>query len=352
MRGIFQTPKSPPRDRVKPPHVQLIEDRFAGCLIGQALGDALGFLIEGCPGRQCDEFVREVVRPRRLPTERRGAFAFGQYSDDTQLARELVLSLVARQPFDAADYASRIASLFVEGRVVGRGRATEDAALRIASGIPWYAAGTPPPSAGNGSAMRAAPVGLLYADNPALMIQVAHLQSSITHKDLRCSAGSVAIAGAAALALNAEEIVVDDFCRQIAHWSRPFDEPTARFLEQLPSWMEQPKAAVLEQVRSTNREGTEDWGGISPFVTESVLWSLYAFLASPNDYWESVCTAIQVGGDVDTTAAMTGAIAGARSGLAGLPIEFASKLNDQGTWRYSDLIALGRSLAEIRVGLR
>jgi ADP-ribosylglycohydrolase len=42
-----------------------------------------------------------------------------------------------------------------------------------------------------------------------------------------------------------------------------------------------------------------------------VLWSLYSFLRSPEDYWETVCTAIAVGGDVDTTAAMAGAVSGA-----------------------------------------
>lgn len=267
---------------------------------------------------------------------------------DITLARELALSLIAHRQFEPADYASRIAALFVEQRIVGRGRATEEAARRVASGVPWYAAGTPPPSAGNGSAMRVAPVGLFYADNPTMMVQVAHTQSSITHKDPRCSAGSVVIAGATALALKSGPLVVDVFCRQLAAWARPFDGPMAVLLEQLPSWIGLPKSVVLERVQAVHREGIEDWGGISPFVTESVLWSLYAFLASPDDYWESICTAIEVGGDVDTTAAMTGAIAGARLGLAKLPQEFSSRLTDQGTWGYADLVALGRSFASVR----
>ncbi len=69
-------------DRLNTPS---IEDRFAGCLIGLALGDALGFLVEGHPGDHCFAFVRDVVRPGRLPTQRRDSFGFGQYSDDTQL---------------------------------------------------------------------------------------------------------------------------------------------------------------------------------------------------------------------------------------------------------------------------
>ena len=50
----------------------------------------------------------------------RGRYAFGQYSDDSQLARELVVSIVDRGKFDAVDYASRIAALFRENRIVGR----------------------------------------------------------------------------------------------------------------------------------------------------------------------------------------------------------------------------------------
>ena len=83
-------------------------------------------------------------------------------------------------------------------------------------------------------------------------------------------------------------------------------------------------------------------------MTESVLWSVYAFLASPDDYWEALCTALAVGGDVDTTGAMTGAIAGARSGLVRLSQECVSTLTERGTWGYSELVALGRGLVDIR----
>ena len=82
------------------------------------------------------------------------------------------------------------------------------------------------------------------------------------------------------------------------------------------------------------------WEGISPFVVASVAWSLYAFLRTPDDYWEAVLTAIAGGGDVDTTAAMTGAIAGARGGLAAVPDGLARRLNDRGTWTYDELVGL------------
>src|SRR5690606_8424863 len=121
-------------------------------------------------------YVRDLLRAGRADEVGRPPFAFGQYTDDSQLARELLQSVVARGGFDPADYAARIAAIFAEGRIVGRGRATQDAARRLAQGVPWQEAGAPPPNAGNGSAMRAGPVGLLCAHDPAALVRVARTQ--------------------------------------------------------------------------------------------------------------------------------------------------------------------------------
>jgi len=82
-------------------------------------------------------------------------------------------------------------------------------------------------------------------------------------------------------------------------------------------------------------------------VTSSVLWSLYAVLRSPADYWEVICTAIAVGGDVDTTAAMAGAISGAAVGLNGIPLEPARLVSDQGEWGYDRLVQLAHDLETV-----
>src|SRR4029077_13187569 len=125
-------------------------NKFGGCLIGQCLGDALGFIVEGQPTTACSSYVDDVVRTGNAPRLGRGRYPFGQYSDDSQLARELVLSIVDRGKFDAVDYAGRIAAIFREDRIVGRGLATQAAADRLIRGIPWNEAGAQPPSAGNG----------------------------------------------------------------------------------------------------------------------------------------------------------------------------------------------------------
>jgi ADP-ribosylglycohydrolase len=92
----------------------------------------------------------------------------------------------------------------------------------------------------------------------------------------------------------------------------------------------------------TEEESPEEGQGITPFVTSSVLWSLYSFLSSPENYWETICTAIAIGGDVDTTAAMAGAMSGAFLGVDAIPTNLARSLTDKGTWGLSELIDIAK----------
>jgi ADP-ribosylglycohydrolase len=182
-------------------------ERFSGCLIGQCLGDALGFPVEGQPPDVCRTYVRACLPAEQGQPKATLPAAVGQYTDDSQLARELVQSYVQIGRFDSGHYAVRIAAIFREERIVRRGRATTEAALRLISGVAWTQAGTAPLAAGNGSAMRAAPIGLMYWDDEERMIAAAHDQGRVTHQDPRCSAGAAAVAGAVALGLRGKMIV-------------------------------------------------------------------------------------------------------------------------------------------------
>jgi ADP-ribosylglycohydrolase len=327
-------------------------DQFSGCLIGQCLGDALGFPVEGSPPDICASYMEQLRTPtvqQALPKRRN--YASGQYTDDSQLARELMVSYAELERFDPSDYARRIRSIFNDNRIVGRGLATDAAARRLVAGVPWEEAGTPSPQAGNGTAMRAGPVGLLFGDDPEQMIQVAHDQGRITHKDLRCSAGSVVIAGAVALAARPGKVDVPHFVRQLSEWMRAFNEHFAEHVLQLTSWLKLPPEEAAPTISCcASADFLDDWQWISPFVIPSVLWSLYSFLRTPEDYWETVCTAILAGGDVDTTAAMAGAISGAHVGLKRLPGELAQQVNDQGQWGYGELLDLSNRCYRIQNG--
>jgi ADP-ribosylglycohydrolase len=328
--------------------------QFSGCLIGQCLGDALGCPVEGQRPGGAAGYVNAFLRTTLVGSFGRPGYPFGQYTDDSQLARELMQSFVACQQFDPGDYAHRIAAIFSERRVVGQGQATTEAARRLTRGVRWQEAGTPPPSAGNGSAMRAGPIGLFFYDDPERMLRAAHDQGRMTHQDPRCSAGAVSVAGAVALALLNETIDLEWFLTSLSQWVQAIDPSVAAAIRQLKGWITLPPEEAISfiSVAGLGPGYLDHWEGISPFVTGSVLWSLYSFLRSPEDYWETICTAITPGGDVDTTAAMAGAISGAHVGLEAIPVALAHRLTDQGTWGYAELVELADQCYDLKLEQR
>ena len=116
----------------------------------------------------------------------------------------------------------------------------------------------------------------------------------------------------------------------------------------LPQSVSADPVLALSNIQSAGKDFDDRWPGISPFVVGSVLWSLQAFLREPDDFRAAMALAIGVGGDVDTTAAMTGAIVGARIGAAALPRDLVRQLQDQGTWRHGDLAELADRLHAAR----
>lgn len=328
------------------------EPALIGCLLGQALGDALGFVVEARPPEAAREYVEAYLLAGRAGELSHSDFPFGQYSDDTQLARELVLSFVEAGGWRPEDFARRLAALFAEGRDVGAGPGTRAAAMRLLGGAPWSQSGTPAPYAGNGSAMRAAPLGLLFGDDTRSMVEATVEQSLMTHRDSRCSAGALAVAGAVSVAAKGESVGSEEFLEAVAGLAALSNQSVAEAVRGLQRWVHLPSAEAARRLRHERLDPAyrDDWHGISALVTPSVIWSLYAYLRSPDDYWTTVCTAIKVGGDTDTMAAIAGAISGARLGPAALPARLVERLEDRGAWGRDALVELARRAARLVEG--
>jgi ADP-ribosylglycohydrolase len=320
-------------------------DRLAGSILGQALGDALGFVVEAEPPGVAREYVTEWLRVGRAGERCHPQFPFGQYSDDTQLARELLRSFVNCGRWNPEAFALHLAELFRNQGDVGAGEGTRSAAHRLLRGVPWRESGTPAPYAGNGSAMRAGPLGLLIRDCEA-SCQAAREQSRITHLDSRCAAGAVALARAVALA-PVQPLEPEEFLADLARCASAADASMGQAIAGIPAWLHRDPVGAAEHVHRAGLDPAyrETWRGISAHVIPSVIWSLYAFLRSPDDYWETVCTAIAVGGDTDTMAAMAGAMSGARLGPGALPPHLLERVNDRGEWGAPALTELARAAA-------
>ena len=321
---------------------------LVGCLLGQALGDALGFVVEAKPPGEAREYVEGYLLAGRAGERSHGDFPFGQYTDDTQLARELVLSFADAGGWSPDGFARRLAACFADGRDVGAGPGTRAAAMRLLAGAHWSCSGTPAPYAGNGSAMRAAPLGLLLGETRAMVAATVE-QSLVTHRDTRCAAGALAVAAAVAFAAERSPVVTARLLEDTAALVAPTDASVAEAIRGLRRWAHLPpdEAARRLHAKGLDPAAGHEWLGISTFVTPSVVWSLYAFLRTPDDYWATVCTAIGVGGDTDTMAAIAGAISGARLGPDALPQDLVNRLTDRGEWGRDGLAELGRRAARL-----
>ncbi len=330
-----------------------LKDKFSGCIIGQCLGDAAGFVTEGYSPQASIRYVEDYLKTGLATELGRLPFSFGQYSDDSQLARELMQSYVICRKFDPADYARRIAMTFVEKRIVAFGYSTKEAAKRLCRGISWEESGAPPPAAGNGSAMRAAPIGLFFYDNPEMLVKAAHDQGRITHQDPRSSAGAVAISGAVALVLTQKTFDQNYFLLKLEEWTGRISNIFSSELKKLSLWLNLSYNDAFEEISKAGYDkefiDDDEWKGISGYVVSSVLWSLYSFLKNPYDYMETICTAISGGGDTDTTAAMAGAISGAFLGIDAIPSSLTKYLTDRQTWGLDDLIELAHKCYEIKM---
>lgn len=311
-------------------------ERIAGSLLGQAIGDALGRPVEGLSREICMSYVSDFMADRAA-----GVAEFtGQYTDDTQLARELAISLVENAGFLPSQFAARIARLFAEGGVVRPGRATYNAAERLQRGVPWDLAGEPPGAAGNGAAMRAAPIGWFFAPDSEHLVRVAASQASITHRDPDAQAGAAALAQAVAMAMQSHQLDDASFLQGVAREIASLSPSLSAHILHLHYFLPIPVEAAHAIISEIAGPPGEWAGTISPHTVPSVLWALYAYRRGRPNFLDVVSIAINGGGDADTTAAMAGALCGAEVGLAGLPDDLVGLVHDDGEWRAEQLINL------------
>jgi ADP-ribosylglycohydrolase len=169
---------------------------------------------------------------------------------------------------------------------------------------------------------------------------VAIEQAIITHRAEMSVAGSVAIATATAMCLNASKETSGPhelgwwgwLARFIGRYSNAFgqdveDLATLVFKGRKGAGWKPGEGEEYEAVLAlVLKEDDPHWDGISPWARTSVLWSLYCLMAHPRNIWKAVELSIMPGGDVDTTAAMAGALVGAHVGIDAFPEQVIEKV--------------------------
>jgi ADP-ribosylglycohydrolase len=305
-----------------------LTDRVLGCVLGGAVGDALGAPFEGLWSHCIPE--ASVLLSEFAEFE---GFPRGQYTDDTQLTVVTLRSVVRLGDLEPGDVARSIARLWRSQAVVGPGGACTAAADRLLAGGHWSECGAPPGQAGNGTAMRTAALGLFFLSRRGDLPEAVAQVSRITHQDPRSIAGGVAVASAARLLAAQPGLDADPLCRAVAADMRPFHPAFAELVAGLPAQLAS-DAAVLDYVAWSGGEAREfEQVIITPYVVPTVLAALWAVTRHPASWPEATAAAIGLGGDVDTLGAIVGGLMGARLGIGSVPDHLVAGLLDTGRLR-------------------
>ena len=306
-----------------------VEVRIAGCLVGGAIGDALGLPVEGLPRRRARRFLIG-------PLQHRLAFGRGMCSDDTEHACMTARAILAH-PDDAAAFARAMVWKFrwwLLGVPAGIGLATLRAILRLWVGVSASRSGVN--SAGNGPAMRAAVIGACFRDDEPRLREYIRASTRITHIDPRAERGALLIALAAAHAIRTG--TADGFIESALRESAEDPELHRNFNLAADHLQASASPETFADAIGLSR-------GVSGYINHTVPIALYCWLHTPHRFEDAVSSCIALGGDTDTTAAIVGALAGATAGASTIPrrlldglIEFPRSVSWMGTLA-SDLAA-------------
>ena len=293
------------------------KSRFLGTLLGAAAGEALGAPHENKTAAELAPVPREITGG--------GIWAAGEPTDDIDLLLALLRSLVSRGRFDLEDVARGYLAWFAK-RPKDVGILTRAALENLRAGEPptqsgaiaWEDSGRR--SAGNGSVMCCAPIGLLHVRDLDGLAEDAAAASRITHSDPRCVAGCIAVATA------------------IAHLVRGEEAEAAERSARAASGVSDHVRAVIERGVARRPADLKVDGDDRGFVLHTVELAFSA-LASATGFEEGLLAVLARGGDTDTNACVAGALLGAKFGKSQIPDRWVSKLKTA-----AELTSLGEQL--------
>ena len=277
-------------------------ERFRGCLLGLAVGDAVGTTVE-FKSRGSFKPVTDMVGG--------GAFRLkpGQWTDDTSMALCLASSLVERREFDLEDQIRRYCNWFERGYLSSTGKcfdignATRQALIRYHKTGNPLAGSADPQSAGNGSLMRLAPVPMFFFGDHDKVVHFSGESSRTTHGATECI----------------------DACRLFGNMlARALDGASKQDILFARS-VEVSSSAIQAIARGDYCEKQADAIQGEGYVVKSLEAALWCFFKT-DSYGRAILAATNLGDDADTTAAICGQIAGAYYGESGIPARWLERL--------------------------
>jgi ADP-ribosyl-[dinitrogen reductase] hydrolase len=279
------------------------QDRFRGCLLGLAVGDAVGTTLE-FKSRGSFEPITDMIGG--------GLFRLkpGEWTDDTSMALCLATSLVETGGFDPKDQIDRYCRWNQDGYLSSNGKCF-DIGNTVAAALKRYrkthdpiAGSTDPQSAGNGSIMRLAPVPMFYFFDREAAVRYSGESSLTTHGAAECVDACRFFGGMifSALSGQSKEEVLSS---------------------QADSFQGEQKIVEIAHGDYQDKEDNEIHG--TGYVVQSLEAALWCFYKT-DTFEAAVLKAANLGDDADTTAAICGQVAGAFYGESGIPKHWLNQL--------------------------
>ncbi len=288
-----------------------LRDRFKGCLVGLATGDAIGSPFEFWLDKKVVEYLEK--NELEMSTSQRGdiKYPIGFYTDDTSLALCLASSLIEKG-FSLSDQFERYCKWLNEGYMTplgvayGVGQQTFRALNRDLR-TDNLLDGSSENEGGNGSLMRCAPIGLYYQGNLDKIKEKSLLSSYITHNSL--------VAGWTCVVLNSIISLIID--------GKKKDEILSFILEYFEE--EMPVEIIRCLTFDYKSLGDKYLLPISGYSLDTLGIALWSWQTSEN-FEESIRKVVMLGNDTDTFGAVTGAITGCYYGFDEIPDKWKGKV--------------------------
>lgn len=290
-----------------------VNDRRRGCLLGLAVGDALGGPVEFmAPGH----FLAVQGYGRGGPH----GLEPGEWTDDTSMALALASS-IGEKGWDLGDQMDRYSAWMNEGRYSVKGWCFDIGGTTRQS-IEMYALTRDPRrcasrqegDSGNGSIMRLAPVPIMYhrlfPDDLESLCTFAEESSLTTHASEQCLSACSYLACVLAALINGEDR------DEVLNPAGPVYEALYRRRHMNQLVHEVARGSYLSKSKRIEASG---------WVIHTLEAALWAFHDAP-DFRTAVLKAVNLGGDADTVGAVCGQLAGATWGESGIPPEWLDGL--------------------------
>ena len=348
----------------------LLEMRAQGVMIGLALGDALGVISEGLSAGEIsrrygsikdfnaigtiDKQIYRADDERTINALQRFITNLplpGLYSDDTQQALILTDSLLLHGKIDVDHIVAACLKMALYprqgslGLFRGAGPGFKTFIDNLWRGKPYNECSII--SAGNGAAMRIAPLGIYYHHDLDALEQAVIDASLLTHRDIRGIAAAGLIAFTIAYIVGQDRQVIDhdqllseltvlihslenrlSLDYPLVVWEDFTVDQVSRSIDMLHSLLDHDHDVAITKLDTWAVTMSKDasCSHNHPFALGSVIFSLYLFVKLGHDPEKAILTAVNDGGDTDTIAAMVGALCGALRGPARFPSAWQEQL--------------------------